>query len=376
MVVSLMTLIVPAPPITPRSAAKKIRVNELDLFRFVAAVAVVFYHCAFRGYAAHMSPVAYPHLAPVAKYGFLGVQLFFLISGFVILMTANSGGLQRFAVSRFVRLYPAFWVCCTITFLLCAAIGPPRWVVSVRQYVVNMTMLSGFLDVPSIDGVYWSLFVELRFYALIAVVLLIRQIERAQVFLLLWLAASVVLEFLPVRTLHTFLITGYSSYFIAGAACFLILSRGFSWVRLGMVMASWVFALLQAMRGLHTIEVTNGTTLNRYVVCGIITACFALMLAVSLRRTGWFGRRRWLMVGALTYPLYLLHQNLAYMAFNFGYPAIPPSLLLWITIAGLLALSWAVHVLVENRCAPVLKRALNRAIDSTRHTMEGLGARR
>ena len=62
------------------------RVNEIDLLRFIAALAVVFFHYAFRGYAADdLSILPYPLLAPLAKYGYLGVELFFMISGFVIL---------------------------------------------------------------------------------------------------------------------------------------------------------------------------------------------------------------------------------------------------------------------------------------------------
>ncbi len=94
------------------------RVSELDLLRFFAAFSVLLYHYTFRGYAAgDMSIMPYPLLAPISKYGYLGVDLFFLISGFVILMSASSGSLKRFAISRIVRLYPAFWVCCTVTFI-------------------------------------------------------------------------------------------------------------------------------------------------------------------------------------------------------------------------------------------------------------------
>src|SRR5881394_93905 len=94
------------------------RLYEVDLLRFFAAMSVLLFHYCFRGYAADgMSVMPYPTLAPVAKYGYLGVDLFFMISGFVILMSVSSGSLRDFFVSRVVRLYPAFWVCCTITFL-------------------------------------------------------------------------------------------------------------------------------------------------------------------------------------------------------------------------------------------------------------------
>ncbi|MCU0650139.1 MAG: hypothetical protein MUF00_19285, partial [Gemmatimonadaceae bacterium] len=76
-----------------------------------------------------------------AKYGYLGVELFFMISGFVILMTAANGSVRDFVISRAVRLYPAFWVCCTATFLVTMFIGEPRYSASLEQYIVNMTML-------------------------------------------------------------------------------------------------------------------------------------------------------------------------------------------------------------------------------------------
>lgn len=199
------------------------RVNEIDLLRFLAAMAVVFFHYAFRGYAADgLSPMPYPLLAPIAKYGYLGVELFFLISGFVILMTAADGSLKNFVVSRFVRLYPAFWACCTLSFVVIVLLGAGTFSASVPQYLVNMTMLSGFVGVSSIDGAYWPLFVEMKFYAMVAVVLLLGRIHQAQRFLVLWLALSIVLEALPSYRLRSLFIVNYSAYFVAGATCYLI----------------------------------------------------------------------------------------------------------------------------------------------------------
>src|SRR5689334_6048092 len=175
------------------------RVNEIDLLRFLAALSVVLFHYSFRGYAADdMSIMPYPLLAPAAKYGYLGVDLFFLISRFVIVMSASGGGVRRFVVSRAARLYPAFWACCTVTFLLSVAIGGSRYSASVGQYLVNLTMLSSFFGVASLDGVYWSLFVELKFYILVAILCLYNKVEGIQRFLLLWLLATIGLDEQPI----------------------------------------------------------------------------------------------------------------------------------------------------------------------------------
>ena len=193
------------------------RLNELDLLRFLAAFAVVIFHYAFRGYArGDMSVMPYPMLADVAKYGYLGVELFFMISGFVILMTASSNDLKAFFISRVIRLCPAFWVCCTITFLVTLAIGQPRFSADLYQYVINLTFLGDVIGVPPIDGVYWSLFVEIKFYFMIAILLAFKKIEKIETFLVLWLLISAAAEVFAFEKLRSVLITDYAAYFIAG----------------------------------------------------------------------------------------------------------------------------------------------------------------
>jgi len=340
-------------------------VNEIDLLRFCAAMAVVFHHYAFRGYAADaMSVMPYPWLAPAAKYGYLGVELFFMISGFVILMTASSGSLKGFLISRFVRLYPAFWACCTITFIVTLAIGAPRFVASWSQYLVNMTMTSGFFGVPDMDGSYWSLFVEMKFYGMVAVVLLLRRIRYAEPLLVLWLVASVAQEFVSLGRLRSWLILDYSAFFIAGAACFLVWSEGLTTTRVGMIAGSWALSVWQSLKALPGVEKHYSTTTNGYLVAGMVTAFFAVMFLVSTRRTGAIGRYRWTAVGAMTYPLYLLHQHIGFAVFNRAYPAINPHVLLWTIVAVMLVLSYAIHATVERRWSPKLKDVLVRAVDS------------
>jgi len=335
------------------------RVNEIDLLRFFAALLVVLFHYTFRGYAADaLSIMPYPLLAPISKYGYLGVELFFIISGFVILMTASSGSLRSFLISRFVRLYPAFWICCTITFLLTIMIGAPRFSASISQYLVNMTMLSGFVNVPSIDGAYWSLFVELQFYALVALLLIIGRIHQAQRFLILWLMASIALTVIEVRhigLLRMLLITDYSAYFIAGATYFLIWSQGASITRAATILACWSLAIFQSINRLAAIDQHYHTTMNGYVTAGLISSFFVLMLLVAIRCTGFWGRNRWLFAGVLTYPLYLLHQNIGYMIFNIAYPAVNPHLLLISALLGIIAMAYLVHVYIEKPFVSFIK---------------------
>lgn len=339
------------------------RVNELDLLRFLAALMVVLYHYAFRGFAADgMSVMPYPSIAPVAKYGYLGVELFFMISGFVILMTAANGSLRGFVISRVTRLYPAFWAACTLTALATVLFGAPRFSVTLPQYLVNLTMLSGFVGVPSVDGAYWSLFVELKFYALVAGVLVVGQIHRAERFLVGWLVATAALEFVRIGPLRSLLIYEYAPYFIAGATFYLVRWHGLSAARVGLLLATLALSVRHSLAALPGLEAHYHTTYDRAVVTALVIGFFGVMLAVSTGRTGAIGRRTWVTAGALTYPLYLIHQQLGFLLFNAAYPAVNAHLLLWGAVLLVCGLAYVIHTQVERRFARPFKMLLERVV--------------
>ena len=350
--------------IPPEKTNMANRVSEIDLLRFLAVMMVVLFHYSFRGYAADdMSIMPYPALAPLSKYGYLGVDLFFLISGFVILMTASSGSVRTFLTSRITRLYPAFWFCCTVTFIATIAIGGERYSATLSQYLINMTMMNEFIGVRSIDEVYWSLAVEMQFYAMVCLLLYLKQIPRAQFFLTVWLLATIAVTIIPVGwAIRMLLIADYAAYFIGGASCYLVHSRGATPTRIAMIALAWIAALLGSLQGIPRLEEKLHTKFDLYVAAGIISMFFAAMLLVSLKCTGPVKKRTWLTLGAVTYPLYLLHQNLGYMIFNIGYPSVNPHLLLWGTVFIMLLIAFLVHKWVEKGCAMQLRRAINAAL--------------
>jgi peptidoglycan/LPS O-acetylase OafA/YrhL len=346
--------------------AAKNRFHEIDLLRFLAALAVVFFHYAFRGFAAdNMSPLAFPGLAPLAKYGYLGVDLFFLISGFVILMTASSGSTRRFVISRFARLYPAFWFCCTVTFLVMLGANHPLFPVTWKQYLINMTMLNRFVGVPSIDPCYWSLFIELKFYGLIFLLLLLRQMERVEIYLGLWLVATLILTLWKIRYIGALLIPDYSAYFIAGAMIFRINKYGLSKYRIGVIGASLCLAIIKATQKTQDQMQHYSTTFNPWIVSSLVAAFFLALLLISLGHTRRMGSDKFLLVGVLTYPLYLLHHNIGFLIFNTFFTRINPHALFWGVIVLMLLLAHLVNRGIEKRFAPPLKVLLYKALSVT-----------
>lgn len=337
------------------------RVNELDLLRFLAALAVVFFHYAFRGYAAdNMTVMPYMSLAPFAKYGFLGVQLFFMISGFVIMMTATGNNVAGFISSRAIRLYPAYWASCTLTFLVVLYFGAPHFSASWHQYLLNLSMLQGFINIEHIDGAYWSLVVELRFYLLVILVLTIRQIHRAEAFLIGWLIVSIAMQDHPNGKLRSWLITDFSAWFIAGAMCYFIWKDGSTSRRYLTLAGAYALALYQSLDSISGFNTTFNTTLNPLVVVAIATSFFAVMLLIGLRQTGALRQMNWVLAGALTYPLYLVHQYIGFTVFNHFYLAINAHILFWGTLIGALTTALLINRLVEKPVAGLMKRKLQR----------------
>lgn len=84
----------------------------LDLLRLGAALAVVAYHWTARSHRYWGRPPTeeFQFVSKLSGYGALGVQLFFIISGFVILMSAQGRSVGQFVASRVARLFPAYWV--------------------------------------------------------------------------------------------------------------------------------------------------------------------------------------------------------------------------------------------------------------------------
>jgi peptidoglycan/LPS O-acetylase OafA/YrhL len=230
--------------------------------------------------------------------------------------------------------------------------------VSPAQYLINMTMLNEFFGVASVDGAYWSLFVEIKFYALVALVLAAGQIHRAELIVWLWLAATVALDIVPLGKLRWLLMVDYAPCFIGGAMAFIIYSRGLTLARFSGLLTAGAAAAH------HSVGRAPPSIFEASVVIGLVTLFFALMLLIAVRRTGFVGRRNWLAIGALTYPLYLIHQNVGYMIFNAAYPAINPHVLLWGTLALMIGAAYVVHRWVERPLSTALKRGLTRLMDS------------
>ena len=120
----------------------------LDLVRFGAALMVALYHLAFWDWLPERSPT--PPIAPVSIFsaGWVGVEIFFVLSGFVIALSAQGKTVGQFITGRAARLYPAAWMCATISFIVLHHTQLlPDYFRSIALSPIG----------PWIDGAYWTL---------------------------------------------------------------------------------------------------------------------------------------------------------------------------------------------------------------------------
>ena len=324
------------------------RLTGIDALRGLAAISVVFYHYTTRyqqKYGFNEPPsVEFP-------FGHLGVNVFFVISGFVIFMTLER--IRRpedFVVSRFSRLFPTFWAAVLLTAAVEALTQVLGSGLTPLQIVANLLMVHEFLSFPSVDGVYWTLQIELFFYLWMFSLWLIGGLRRPYPWITLWLLLSLATSGVagwslpvPYRVAQLGLLP-HIPFFVLGMAVYLQHSRG---------AAERLRPLALGSLALAVIGLTQGATLLAWAACFVALLLLALRINARVERLA----RPVIWLGAISYPLYLLHQNIGYTVIHFaqvwGINA-PGAGIAALAVALLLA--GAVHTLVELPAMEAIRR--------------------
>ncbi len=309
------------------------RLAELDALRGIAAVMVMLFHYTWHGSAVLPELKLIPH---GVSWGGYGVALFFAISGFVIFMTLErTHNAADFLASRFARLFPAYWIAVILTTVGLTTLGMPKLVQPTEIVLANMTMLHGFAYLPSVDGVYWSLEAELAFYACMLALWRMGWLERIEAILLGWISLKLLWWDLPSMPtlLGEVLVQRFIPWFALGMSAY----------RVHCGARRWVQQLPVLLLGMFSAGVTEGAADG--AVYALVTAIFVALIAGRLT---WLNQPVILWLGAISYPLYLVHQNLGYAAMlGLQSKGIPVWAALVCTLAAALALAHGIHVLVE-----------------------------
>mgnify|MGYP001332704133 CR=1 FL=1 len=347
-------------PVSPPRAAPSPRLAGLDLLRLVAALAVVMFHFGYAGPTRGFMQTAFPELAGLARYGFIGVDLFFLISGFVIAASVEGRTWRAFAISRLIRLYPAHVFCMSVTAAVLTALAAPGGGPTVIQWLANLTMFAPALGQPFMDGAYWSIVIEIVFYGWVGVFIALGLFQRRLLSIIaVWLAIAFVNESLfQWRPLRLGLITEYAGMFASGILIHRIRlgERGLAtFVLLGFAVALGALHAFEAQRVVLRLYADTLDTGLLWVLHAAIYAIFCGALCMSSRLAA---TPLVLTLGGLTYPLYLVHQNAGYALIDHLAPGLGRWPALAVTLAAALALAWIACRLVEPGGRDLIRRAL------------------
>ncbi len=288
----------------------KPRINELDALRGIAALAVVIFH-----FTMPWKGGDYPFFSVFS----MGVDLFFVISGFVIFMTIDKGGTWRdFAWNRLVRLYPTYWVAVTFTTLLFVfkyevLVPKESYRVShvlLVKYLANMTMLQYYFGTGNIDGPYWTLIVELCFYFFMIVLMVTKKIKH--VMMIGWIFAAVCACYsVPFvfknrwlyYVFYEFPLMAYFPLFFGGMLLYKMKFEKVTALRLFAFVSTLVF---QCLLFNNSYENKGFVHLNQYVPT--LTFIYGLFLLFLFDKLGFIVNPVTMWLGKVSYSLYLIHQ--------------------------------------------------------------------
>ena len=323
------------------AAAK--RNDVIDALRGVAIILVLIFH-----YTVRYTPPRWP----TDLYGFdhvfdarlalgrYGVHIFFVISGLVITMTAlRAKSALDFAVKRVARIIPALAVAALITLAICQ-FGPPDLRRTPLDFLATFTFMPDKLGREYVDGVYWSLSIEMRFYAWVAASALILG-RRFWMGLLVPAALSL---FITSGAVSWFLIVSYWPFFFLGMAIWYAL---FERERIPAVVLGLAGAGLLFFRGEHWLEPPS------------VLLVSALMAALLMREPRLFVLP-W--IGRISYSLYLIHNVIGVILIGALTRAGAPDLVaIAVAVALMILASWVLFERVEGPGQRLVLRAYNAA---------------
>ncbi len=277
------------------------RLLELDALRGIAAFMVVLYHYFYR------YDVVFGHQDVATEWSYVGrygVQLFFIISGFVIYWTLER--CERpfdFIVSRFSRLYPVYWFCIflTSTFVILGEL--PERAPSLSTIVINLTMIQEYLRIPHVDGVYWTLTVELTFYFWIFCLFVFKQLKNTLWWMLPVIGVNITrsLGLIDIPgALNMIFFIDFIPLFAAGI-CFFYIANGRA------TMTTYVYLTLTLISAYLQYEMAVFLLIMSFYLAIYVSTNYTIKILTF---------KPLVVLGAMSYSFYLIHQYIGFVIIN------------------------------------------------------------
>jgi peptidoglycan/LPS O-acetylase OafA/YrhL len=333
------------------------RLELLDIGRFAATIAVMCYHYFYNGIAnGKVTSIDHiPELIVWSKYGYLGVDFFFMISGYVISTSSINRSASEFAISRAQRIYPAFWFAVLFTSVITFFWGNHLMNISLNAALVNLTMIPNFFGFDYVDGVYWTLKLELIFYVSIFLILILKMQKYFDLIFFIWPFAILLAKYFGKSEYP--LLNDYYSFFAAGALFSLINTKQ-PFKRIISLIVSFYLCASFAIQ----VAMAKQAGQANYIVFFIISLFFIYFIFLNKTKGMPIKINGSKTLGALTYPIYLIHAHFGYMFLN-QYASNDNRLKSYMTLMLLVFFtSYLIHYFIEKKLSLLWKMLFTNTI--------------
>jgi len=313
------------------------RIEIIDAFRGIAVMGVLIFHYFYRFSPPYSEINYYPYqYTPiwVTKYGYYGVQFFFVISGFVISRTLEKcTSFSVFITKRIIRLLPCLIICSAITFTIEAFSGGlnnPLTRSSYLNFLPSLTFTSPDLwnsifstnKISYIDGVYWSLSVEMQFYIIVGLLffwnrtkILFNWVTITSVLTILRVISSPKLHWLFPESLNNKLDSVYSTYMYLNLSYYIYFALGILFYKLYSKTENISHKLISMISIVGILELYF--LRDNYLRILYITIITLFLLLIYREHWLFLLRNRIILwIGAISYPIYLLHEDIGLIIMN------------------------------------------------------------
>lgn len=349
----------------PENTCWNIQYKTLDHWRGVAVLWVMLFHGFGTTYEISLHPLA-EFIKILAAPGWLGVHIFFVISGYCIAANVYNTGTKNgncwsFIKNRVWRVVPAYWAAFLLTIVLNLISSPfnrtsfsENFPPSLRAWLGNILLIQPYLNTPFYTVVYWSLVVEMGFYLVVALLLIIAKKIKYKLAVIVFIILSFISIFIPPSPRTAVLV--YWSEFVCGILVFntLLANSKFKLYQRNL------FLCFMLLLGLLSIVVSYMLYRN-YLWFSVI---FALILCCINRWDENIASIKKLkclkFIGVISYSLYLLHLPFQGRVVSLGLRCVEAESILFLAIQ---ILGWWVAIIVSY----IFYRLVEKPLEDWRH---------
>ncbi|PQJ09243.1 hypothetical protein CJD36_018505 [Flavipsychrobacter stenotrophus] len=318
------------------------RLLELDALRGAAALFVVLFH-----FTKGFTPAELGFNNYLLHFGATGVELFFIISGFVIFMsiTKLASG-KEFIINRIARLYPTYWATVVFTFLVIVFTQMLLFHKGVNttplaQFLVNLSMFQYYFNVKDLDGPYWTLIIEIIFYIYIYILFIsktIKYIEKISFALL----ASTVLIYAGRSVFANYNLASHIFGLIPLLPYFPLFYSGIIFYKMFTEKETLTHYLVLAVcfcAQLYLFTTRGLVNVNIYEYAVILLTYYGLFVLFIKNKIGFIVTKQTVFLGYISYALYVVHN---YVSASVVLPALVRRLHVNFILAGIIQLAFVI----------------------------------